>query len=206
MVKEQLMARNITDPRVLEVMGLVPRHLFVDAAMAPQAYADNPLPIGHGQFISQPYIVAAMTQYLNLSPQDRVLEIGSGCGYQTAILSYLCQEVFAIEILSPLRERSVKVLNELGIKNARVAVADGRLGWPEFAPFNGVLVAAFSETLPKILFNQLAVRGRMIIPLGPAGHQRLVLITKDQDGGESRRIYEACRFVPLVYPNEMSRG
>ncbi|MDR2366826.1 MAG: protein-L-isoaspartate(D-aspartate) O-methyltransferase [Deltaproteobacteria bacterium] len=205
MVNEQLAARGITDPRVLEVMGFVPRHLFVDEAMSPQAYADGPLPIGHGQFISQPYMVAAMTQRLRLRPDDRVLEIGSGCGYQTAILSYLCKTVYAVEILSPLRDKSVRTLTGLGITNAHIKLADGRMGWPEFAPFNAILVAAYSETLPKILYNQLAVGGRMIIPLGPEVNQRLVLITKDPDGGQSRKILEGCRFVPLVYAKEANR-
>jgi protein-L-isoaspartate(D-aspartate) O-methyltransferase len=203
MVQNQLLARDITDPRVLEVMSLVPRHLFVDEALALQAYDDSPLPIGHGQFISQPYMVAYMTQCLSPRPQDRILEIGSGCGYQTAILSRLCQTVYAVEILSPLRDKSVITLNKLGVTNAYMKLADGRQGWPEFAPFNGILVAAYSETLPKILFNQLAVNGRMVIPLGPKENQKLVLVTKEPDGGQNRAILDGCRFVPLVNPQEI---
>ncbi|MDR0621634.1 MAG: protein-L-isoaspartate(D-aspartate) O-methyltransferase [Deltaproteobacteria bacterium] len=199
MVKNQLAARDITDPKVLEVMGFVPRHLFVDEAMSTQAYEDTPISIGHGQFISQPYMVAAMTQSLRLRPTDRVLEIGSGCGYQTAVLSYLCQTVYALEILSPLRDRSVRILSELGIKNAHMKLGDGRLGWKDFAPFEAILVAAYSETLPKILYNQLAVGGRMIIPLGHPESQKLVLVTKEPDGGQGREIILACRFVPLVH-------
>jgi protein-L-isoaspartate(D-aspartate) O-methyltransferase len=198
MVEKQLKARNITDPRVLKVMGSVPRHLFVDEAMALRAYADEPLPIGHGQYISQPYMVASMSQLLELGPKDRVLEIGSGCGYQTAILSHLCLEVYAIEILEPLIKRSQTTLTKLGLKNIHLKLGDGRLGWPEYAPFDGILVAAYSESLPKNLFAQLAVGGRMIIPLGPAENQKLVKISKDPDGGQRRYVLDGCRFVPLV--------
>ncbi|MDR3135105.1 MAG: protein-L-isoaspartate(D-aspartate) O-methyltransferase [Deltaproteobacteria bacterium] len=203
MVRDQLAARNITDQRILEVMGSIPRHLFLDESFSLRAYEDGPLPIGYGQYISQPYMVASMTQCLSLGSDNRVLEIGSGCGYQTAVLSYLCKTVYAVEILSPLKERSVKIVSELGIKNAHVKLADGRQGWPEFAPFDGILVAAYSESLPKILFNQLAVGGRMIIPLGPSENQKLVLVTKDSDGGQLRQILDPCRFVPLIYPQEI---
>ncbi|MDR2301987.1 MAG: protein-L-isoaspartate(D-aspartate) O-methyltransferase [Deltaproteobacteria bacterium] len=198
MVRDQLQARDITDPKVLEVMGSIPRHLFVDQAMWPQAYSDSPLPIGHGQFISQPYMVATMSQLLNLKPTERVLEIGSGCGYQTAILAKLCQTVYAIEIIPALRDRSVRTLSDIGINNAHIKLANGRLGWPEFAPFDAILVAAYSESLPKVLYNQLTVGGRMIIPLGPEGNHKLVLVTKDPDGSQTRDIFGACRFVPLV--------
>jgi protein-L-isoaspartate(D-aspartate) O-methyltransferase len=203
MVEKQLKARNITNPRVLEVMGTVPRHLFVDEAMALRAYDDGPQPIGHGQYISQPYMVASMTQALALKPTDKVLEIGSGCGYQTAVLSQLCQNVYAIEILPPLLDRSLKTLSSLGVANVKMKLADGRQGWGEFAPFDAILVAAYSETLPRILFAQLAVGGRMIIPLGPEDGQRLVLISKDPDGGQRRRLLEGCRFVPLVEPADI---
>jgi protein-L-isoaspartate(D-aspartate) O-methyltransferase len=198
MVNDQLMGRDITNPRVLEVMASIPRHLFVDQALWHQAYADTPLPIGHGQFISQPYMVAYMTQLLCLKPTNRVLEIGSGCGYQTAILAKLCKTVYAIEIIPALRDQSVRTLNELEIKNAHIKLANGRQGWPEFAPYEAILVAAYSETLPKILYNQLTVGGRMIIPLGPEGNHKLVVVTKDPDGGQSRDIFGPCRFVPLV--------
>ncbi|MDR1110894.1 MAG: protein-L-isoaspartate(D-aspartate) O-methyltransferase [Deltaproteobacteria bacterium] len=198
MVERQLKARDISDPRVLEAMGAVPRHIFVEEALALRAYDDSPIPIGHGQFISQPYMVASMTQALAPKPTDRILEIGSGCGYQTAILACLAGTVHAVEILAPLRDRSLATLSRLGLSNVSMRLGDGRQGWPEFAPFQGILVAAFSEALPKKLFDQLSVGGRLVIPLGPEDNQRLVLISKDADGGQRRRILEGCRFVPLV--------
>jgi protein-L-isoaspartate(D-aspartate) O-methyltransferase len=200
MIEQHLKPRQITDPKILEVMSDVPRHIFLDESLALRAYEDTPLPIGYGQFISQPYIVASMTQALELKPSDRILEIGSGCGYQTAILACLVKQVFAIEIITQLRDQSLAALSLLGLENIYLKVGDGRQGWPEMAPFDAILVAAFSEALPKLLFSQLAVGGRMIIPLGPENNQRLVLISKDLNGGQRRRILDGCRFVPLVEP------
>jgi protein-L-isoaspartate(D-aspartate) O-methyltransferase len=200
MVEKQLKTRQIKDPRVLEVMGQIPRHVFLDESLALRAYDDTPLPIGYGQFISQPYMVASMTEALSLKGTERVLEIGSGCGYQTAILACLVKEVFAIEIITQLRDQSLATLSKLGLENILLKLGDGRQGWPEMAPYDAILVAAYSEALPKLLFAQLSVGGRMIIPLGPENSQKLVLITKAPDGGQHRQIREGCRFVPLVEP------
>ncbi|MDR1050556.1 MAG: protein-L-isoaspartate(D-aspartate) O-methyltransferase [Deltaproteobacteria bacterium] len=202
MVERQLKPRGVSDQRVLEVMGGVPRHLFLDESLVSWAYDDGPQPIGHGQFISQPYIVASMTQALGLRPTDRVLEIGSGCGYQTAVLACLADRVMAVEIVPQLRDRSLEVLSRLGLENILLKLGDGRQGWPELAPFDAILVAAYSEALPRRLFSQLAPGGRMVIPLGPENGQRLVLVTKDPDGGQRRRVMEGCRFVPLVDPGQ----
>jgi protein-L-isoaspartate(D-aspartate) O-methyltransferase len=198
MVEKQLKSRSITDPIVLHVMELVPRHLFLEEGLGFRAYDDCPMPIGYGQFISQPYMVAYMTQALQLKRTDAVLEIGSGCGYQTAVLALMAKQVLAIEIIPQLREKSLTALTKLGLNNVLLKLGDGRLGWPEMAPFNAILVAAYSETLPKILFDQLAVGGRMIIPLGPENNQKLVMIVKDENGVQRRQILERCRFVPLV--------
>jgi protein-L-isoaspartate(D-aspartate) O-methyltransferase len=198
MVEEQLLARDITDPEVLAAMRRVPRHLFVDEALADRAYWDGPLPIGHGQTISQPYIVALMTQSLALKSGDRVLEVGSGCGYQTAVLSLLAREVYAVERVPALFEKGRMNLKGLGAENARLKLGDGSLGWPEFAPFDAILVAAYTGTVPELLRQQLSPGGRLIIPLGDASSQLLVLYAKDAAGAVSRRVIAACRFVPLI--------
>jgi protein-L-isoaspartate(D-aspartate) O-methyltransferase len=143
-------------------------------------------------------MVASMTQSLRLKPTDKILEIGSGCGYQTAVLALIAKQVLAVEIIPQLRDKSLAALSKLGLKNVLLKLGDGRQGWPDQAPFDAVLVAAYSETMPKHLFDQLAVGGRMIIPLGPENNQKLVMITKDDQGGQRRRILEHCRFVPLV--------
>jgi protein-L-isoaspartate(D-aspartate) O-methyltransferase len=198
MMEEQLKARDITSQRVLEAMDSVPRHVFVAEAMAAKAYYDGPLPIGFGQTISQPYMVALMTQLLNPGPDDRVLEIGSGCGYQTAVLSKLCAEVLAIERIPQLKDGSLENLAKIGVSNVSVRLGDGRLGWPERAPFQGILVAAYAERIPPVLIGQLAEGGRLVIPVGPEAVQELVLAVKDQKGRLVKKAISGCRFVPLV--------
>ncbi|MDR1546002.1 MAG: protein-L-isoaspartate(D-aspartate) O-methyltransferase [Deltaproteobacteria bacterium] len=198
MIEEHLKGRDVTDPQVLFVMENVPRHLFVDQALAPEAYADRPLPIGYGQTISQPYMVACMTQALALSPSDRVLEIGAGCGYQTAVLSALAGEVCAIERLAPLHAECLRNLAQLGVANAQVKLGDGRLGWPEKAPFQAVLAAAYDDKVPPPLVEQLAPGGRLVMPVGVAEGQQLLLLTKDQRGRVAKRVLTSCRFVPLI--------
>jgi protein-L-isoaspartate(D-aspartate) O-methyltransferase len=198
MVKEQLIRRGITSPAVLETMGRVPRHLFVDESLAPHAYQDGPLSIGCGQTISQPYMVALMTEALDLKAEDRVLEIGSGCGYQSAVLAGLCSRVYAVERLPELFERSRANLTRLKIRNVTLRLGDGSLGWPEEAPFDAVLVAAFGRSVPEGLRNSLAFGGRLVMPVGDTGEQLLVLYSRGVDGKVARKTLVACRFVPLM--------
>jgi protein-L-isoaspartate(D-aspartate) O-methyltransferase len=198
MVETQLKARDIADRAVLDVMGRMPRHAFVDEAMANRAYGDNPLPIGYGQTISQPYMVAFMTQAMELSPDDRVLEIGSGCGYHTAILAALAREVFAVELLPGLFELGRANLRKLGLKNVFQKLGDGSLGWPEMAPFSAIAVGAFGSRTPKRLLEQLSPGGRLVCPIGQPDNQNLVLFRKGANGQVTSRNLLACRFVPLV--------
>jgi len=197
MVEKQLRRRGIKDAAVLAAMTAVPRHEFVANELRSQAYEDVPLPIGGGQTISQPYIVAAMTAALHLQPSDRVLEIGTGCGYQAAVLSQLAKEVFTIERRPELASAASKLLARLGYSNVHVHCGDGTLGLPEFAPFDAILVAAAAPAVPKPLLAQLAERGRIIIPVGGAEHQELQLVEKHGDAFPAK-ILEGCRFVPLV--------
>jgi protein-L-isoaspartate(D-aspartate) O-methyltransferase len=196
MVREQIRNRGIDDERVLEAMREVPRHRFVVPVDRSAAYNDNPLPIGFGQTISQPYIVALMTECLCVTPDDRVLEIGTGSGYQSAILSKLAREVFSIELVEPLAEQAKRQLEELGCRNVRVRIGDGYDGWPEESPFDGIIVTAAPETIPEILIDQLAIGGRMVIPVG-VHYQELILVRKDDDNAHSEKITDV-RFVPLV--------
>jgi protein-L-isoaspartate(D-aspartate) O-methyltransferase len=198
MIDEQLKGRGLTSEKVLSAMEATPRHLFVEDALAARAYDDGPLPIGLGQTISQPYMVALMTQLLDPGPDDRILEIGSGCGYQTAVLSRLAGEVLAIERLSQLRDKSLENLAKLGVSNVSVRLGDGKAGWPEKAPFQGVLVAAFVERIPPALIEQLAPGGRLVVPVGPEVGQELVLVEKDLKGVPAKRAVAGCRFVPLL--------
>ena len=199
MVDQQLKKRGIADPGVLEAMIQVPRHFFVDEAQALQAYTDSPLPIGYGQTISQPYIVAAMVEALNLKPADRVLEIGSGSGYQTAVLAALAGEVLAVERIEPLFHKGRANLAKLDCGNIRLKLDDGTLGWPEMAPFDAIIVAAGGPRVPQPLVDQLAPGGRLIVPVGStASQQKLTLVTKDQAGEISRSTLGDCRFVALV--------
>jgi protein-L-isoaspartate(D-aspartate) O-methyltransferase len=198
MVREQLVARGITEARVLEAMARVPRHEFVPAAARGEAYEDWPLPIGHGQTISQPYIVAFMTAALEPRPGDRVLEIGTGSGYQAAVLSGLVAEVYTVEIVVPLAQRAEADLRRLGYGNVKVRAGDGHLGWPEAAPFDAIIVTCAPEKVPQALVDQLKAGGRLIIPVGsPWGAQELVLLRKGA-GGLERQVVLPVRFVPMV--------
>jgi protein-L-isoaspartate(D-aspartate) O-methyltransferase len=197
MIEKQLRRRGINDAAVLAAMMAVPRHEFVAEELRAHAYDDLPLPIGGGQTISQPYIVAAMTAALHLRPGDRVLEIGTGCGYQAAVLARLAKEVFTIERRPELAAAASAKLARLGYANAHVHCGDGTLGLPELAPFDAILVAAAAPAVPKPLLAQLAEGGRMVLPVGEAEHQELQLIERHGDAFPTKRL-EGCRFVPLV--------
>ena len=197
MIEKQVRRRGVTAPAVLAAMQAVPRHEFVPEEIRSNAYADAPLPIGGGQTISQPYIVAAMTAALHLRASDRVLEIGTGCGYQAAVLACLAKDVFTIERRPELASSASARLARLGYSNAHVHCGDGTLGLPEFAPFDAILVAAAAPAIPKPLLAQLAEGGRMIVPVGDADHQELQLIEKHGDAFPTKML-ESCRFVPLV--------
>jgi protein-L-isoaspartate(D-aspartate) O-methyltransferase len=196
MVRAQIQARGITDERVLQAMRDVKRHLFVPRESAEDAYEDYPLPIGEGQTISQPYIVALMSEELRLEPDDRVLEIGTGSGYQAAILSRLAARVYTIEIVPSLGDAARARLDLLGYDNVEVRIGDGYKGWPEEAPFDAIMVTAAPPEVPQALLDQLADGGRMVVPVG-TGYQELLLITKEK-GNISRRVITAVRFVPMV--------
>jgi protein-L-isoaspartate(D-aspartate) O-methyltransferase len=197
MLEVQIRKRGIVDAAVLAAMGSIPRHEFVLADQVPQAYADTPLPIGDGQTISQPYIVAAMTEALGLRGEERVLEIGTGCGYQTAVLSRLSKEVFSVECRAELASAAEKRLTNLGFANVRIFCQDGTLGLPEFAPFDAILVAAAAPSAPPPLLAQLSDGGRLILPLGGAENQELHLIQRHGSAFIERNL-GACRFVPLI--------
>jgi len=199
MVKDQLAspARGITNQRVLAVMGKVPRHEFVPGEFRAQAYADGPLPIGHGQTISQPYIVAFMTEKLEPKPADRVLEIGTGSGYQAAVLAELVREVRTIEIVEPLARRAAADLKRLDYTNVTVRAGDGYKGWPEAAPFDAVIVTCAPDHIPQPLVEQLKEDGRMIIPVGPAGNQELYVLRKKAGKVEKQAVLPV-RFVPMT--------
>ncbi len=200
MVQEQLIrrGRNITDRRVLEAMRSVPRHEFVPLSVRRQAYADGPLPIGHNQTISQPYIVAYMTEQLRPESHERVLEIGTGSGYQAAVLSRLVAEVYTIEIVEPLAQRAAADLQRLGYANVHVRAGDGYQGWPEHAPFDAIIVTCAPDHVPRPLVDQLAEGGRMIIPVGDEGDvQELVLLAKEGGRLERTDVLDV-RFVPMT--------
>lgn len=198
MVHDQIAARGVTDARVLGAMARVPRHAFVPAPQRRQAYEDGPLPIGHGQTISQPYVVAFMTAALNPKPTDRVLEIGTGSGYQAAVLAGLVAEVYSIEIVEPLALRAAEELSRLGYANVKVRCGDGHLGWPEAAPFDAIIVTCAPEQVPQALVEQLRSGGRMIIPVGSQWTgQELVLLRKTPRGLEKKDVLPV-RFVPMV--------
>ncbi len=196
MVAGQIRARGVTDPRVLDAMARVPRHLFVPDAVRAQAYDDYPLPIGEQQTISQPYIVALMTSLLELDGDERVLEIGTGSGYQAAVLAELAREVYTIEILEPLSAQAQKALAGLGYQNIRFRVGDGWSGWPEAAPFDDIIVTAAPEKIPQPLLDQLKVGGRLVIPVG-SFFQDLLVLTKTATGLEKRNVIPV-RFVPMT--------
>lgn len=197
MVEEQLIPRGISDPKVLEAMGTVPRHLFVEDAMQANAYSDFPLPIGSGQTISQPYIVALMTQALQLQGGERVLEIGTGSGYQAAILSRLCERVYTVERIDGLLSRARRVFDKLRYHNIVSRIDDGTSGWLDEAPFDAIVVTAGGPFVPQPLIEQLADPGRMVIPVGDHGLQELQSVVKE--GGETRvEVIEYVRFVDLI--------
>jgi protein-L-isoaspartate(D-aspartate) O-methyltransferase len=198
MVREQIEARGIKDPRVLAAMRKVPRHLFIDEALWPQAYNDYPLPIGEGQTISQPYIVALMTSALELKGDEKVLEIGTGSGYQTAILAELAKSVFTIERVDDLMLKAKKILDRLGYFNVAYKTGDGTLGWPEMAPFQGIIVTAAAPDIPLPYLEQLDVGGRIVIPIGDRWAQMLYKVTKLPNGEFKKENLGGCRFVPLI--------
>jgi len=203
MVEQQIAARDVSDPSVIDAMRSVPRHRFVPDVPPEPAYADRPLPIGHDQTISQPYIVARMTELVRPTPADRVLEVGTGSGYQAAVLAAIVDSVFTIEIIPELARTARGRLDTLGYDNAVVRTGDGYKGWPERAPFDAIVVTAAPEEIPPPLIEQLAPGGRMIIPVGPTGRtQQLTLITKSDDGEVSRQALSPVRFVPFLRKNE----
>ena len=198
MVRRQLRGRDITDKRVLEVMGRVGRHRFVPKSQQDQAYTDHPLPIGHAQTISQPYIVALMTQLAQPGPEDRALDIGTGSGYQAAVLAGLCKQVYSIEIVKPLADEAKQRLTALGYKNVEVRHGDGYRGWPEHAPFDVIIVAASPDHVPQPLIDQLAPGGRLVIPVEGSYWQDLVLIEKRPNGTVHRKTVTGVMFVPMT--------
>jgi len=197
MLESQIMARGISDARVLDAMLQVPRHMFVDAALASHAYQDSALPIGEGQTISQPYMVARMSQLLELQGHERVLEIGTGCGYQTAVLSRLCRRVYSIERISSLSERARKNLRAARHANVMLKCADGTQGWEEYAPFDAILAAAGGSEIPTAWVSQLCDGGVLIMPLGRAGAHVLIRLRKRGNELIEER-FDDCSFVPLV--------
>ena len=197
MVEEQLISRGIKDKRVLDAFRKVERHKFILEDLRPSAYSDFPVPIGEGQTISQPYIVALMTEILDLSGKEKVLEIGTGSGYQTAILAELAKEVFSIERFDNLSKGAQNIFNSLGYLNIKIKVGDGSLGWPEEAPFDRIIITAASPRIPLPLSDQLKENGKLILPLGESFSQVLTLFEKKKDKLESTEIC-GCVFVPLV--------
>jgi protein-L-isoaspartate(D-aspartate) O-methyltransferase len=197
MVRTQLESRDIRDPRVLEALRTIDRARFVPSSLRGMAYEDRPLGIGHGQTISQPYMVALMTQSLNLEGTERVLEIGTGSGYQTAILAALAAKVYTIEFVAPLLEQARETVSSLGYTNAEYRVGNGRLGWPEAAPFDCILCAAAAEEVPQPWIEQLADPGILVTPVGSWEGQWLVKITKE-GGRQIHQEFCPCRFVPLL--------
>lgn len=197
MVQDQLVLRGVRDPRVLKIMGEIPRHLFVDPGLAEQAYMDAPLGIGQGQTISQPFTVGMMTAALGLTGSETVLEIGTGCGYQTSVLAPLAKQVYTIERLKPLALSARRVLRQLGYKNIVLRVGDGSQGWPDKAPFDAILVAAGSPQIPTPLVEQLAEGGRLVVPVGDEINQNLMRVRR-KNGRILVDNLGPCRFVRLV--------
>ncbi|GFO58187.1 protein-L-isoaspartate O-methyltransferase [Geomonas silvestris] len=194
----ELVKRGITDQRVLGAMQSIPRHIFVEEAMAAQAYSDSSLPIGEKQTISQPYTVAKMTEMLKLTGRERVLELGTGSGYQAAVLATLADKVCTVERIRPLALKARRALDSLRLLNVNLKIGDGTEGWPEEGPFDAILVTAGSPQVPQCLIDQLAPGGRLVIPVGDRQDQTLTLVVKDQDGQVTRQETEDCRFVKLI--------
>jgi len=197
MVEEQIIVRGIKDPKVIAAMKKVPRHLFVEEALQSQAYGDHPLPIGEKQTISQPYMVALMTEALELKGREKVLEIGAGSGYQTAILAEIALNVFSIERIRSLAIQARKLLYELGYLNVEIKFSDGTYGWSEESPFNAILVAAGGPDIPQVLIDQLVMGGRLVIPVGDSYIQNLIIVTKTEEGIRKEDL-GGCRFVKLI--------
>ncbi|MBW2645518.1 MAG: protein-L-isoaspartate(D-aspartate) O-methyltransferase [Deltaproteobacteria bacterium] len=200
MINNHLMARGITDERVLKTMATVPRHLFVDEGIRDQAYSDNPLPIGSRQTISQPYIVGLMTEALELKGTEKVLEIGTGCGYQTAILAELAERVFSIERIASLAFKAQRTLDSLHYYNILIRAGDGTYGWSEESPFDAIIATAGAPKIPETLKEQLAVGGRLVIPVGSQSSQTLLKITRLSEKTDDVEIEDlcGCRFVDLI--------
>jgi protein-L-isoaspartate(D-aspartate) O-methyltransferase len=196
MVDTQIRARDVRDPAVLQAMARVPRHLFVPEDMRPSAYEDRPLPIGRGQTISQPYIVAYMTEALQVTPAHTVLEIGTGSGYQAAVLADIVTQVYSIEIVPELAQSARRALAEAGYRNIEVREGNGYLGWPDRAPFDRIIVTAAPPEIPQALVDQLAIGGIMVVPVGTE-HQEIVVVTKTPSGATQKRTIDV-RFVPMV--------
>lgn len=194
---QRLREAGIGNAAVLEAIGKVPRHLFMDEALASRAYEDTALPIGHGQTISQPYIVARMTELLLADGARRVLEIGTGSGYQTAVLCALAKEVYSVERIEPLQKSARRCLQELGYRNFRLKLSNGCEGWQDYAPYDAILVTAAASEVPAALLTQLAPGGRLLIPVGGAAHQELLSIRKTAEGIEREQV-ELVNFVPLI--------
>ena len=197
MVEEQIASRGVSDAKLIAAMKKIPRHLFVEEALQNQAYSDHPLPIGEKQTISQPYMVALMTEALLLTGKEKVLEIGTGSGYQTAILAELSEKVFSIERIRPLALRARKLLYELGYFNVEIKIFDGTFGWMEESPFDAMIVTAGSPDIPQPLIDQLVIGGRLVIPVGDAFVQDLFRVTKIEEGIKKEDL-GGCRFVKLI--------
>jgi protein-L-isoaspartate(D-aspartate) O-methyltransferase len=196
MVRTQIASRGVKDPRVLRAMAEVPRHLFVDPAFRADAYADRPVPIGEGQTMTQPYIAARMTELLDIQPEDRILEIGTGSGYESAVLASLARHVYSIEILPDISRRAQERLRALGCANVSFRVGDGYRGWPDAAPFDGIIVTAAPRQIPPALLDELAPNGRMVIPVGDF-FQELKVFARDAKGEVSETSVLPVRFVPM---------
>ncbi len=203
MVRLQMRARGVRDAQVLEAMETIPRHLFVPESLIHQAYEDHPLPIGAGQTISQPYIVAFMSELLDVEPHHKILEIGTGSAYQAAVLSRLAKKVYSIEIIESLGEQARGRLDKLGYRNVEVLIGNGYLGWPTNAPFDRIILTAAPEEVPQALVDQLAAPGRLVAPVGPSSwSQDLIVIDKDAAGKTRSRNVLPVRFVPMVHKPE----
>jgi len=200
MVETQIRARGITNPRLLEAMSKIPRHFFVEEALTDQAYNDNPLPIGELQTISQPYMVALMTDALDLKGRERVLEIGTGSGYQTALLAELADQVFSIERIASLANNARRILDHLGYYNVAIRVGDGTYGWKEEAPFDAILVTAGAPGIPQPLIEQLVIGGRLVLPVGGRSIQDLIKVTRQSEDIHEikKETLGGCRFVDLI--------
>lgn len=198
MVESQIVTRNITDPGVLDAMRKTPRHLFVDEGLRPHAYSDASLPIGDKQTISQPFMVAAMTEALNLTGKERILEIGTGSGYQTAVLSPLVSRVYTIERISNLASRARRIFDQLRLTNVNLKVGDGTIGWKDQAPFDGIIVTAGAPEVPTEFLEQLAIGAPLVVPVGPLDRQVLLRLVRTDEENFTREELMDCRFVPLI--------